>query len=58
LALWQNSWVKERTTDKAAARKSTKAIVGPAARGNAASASGFPASRLLRGMNLVIRHEK
>jgi rhamnosyltransferase subunit B len=58
LALWQNSWVKERTTDEAAARKSTKAIVGPAARGNVASASGFPASLLLRGMNLVMRHEK
>jgi hypothetical protein len=38
-ALWQNSWVKERTTDEAAARISTKAIVGPAARGNAASRS-------------------
>ena len=31
-ALWHNSWVKKRTTDEAAARKSTKAIVGPAAR--------------------------
>ena len=47
-ALWQNSWVKERPTDEAAAKKSTKAIVGPAARGNAASASGLPASRLVR----------
>jgi hypothetical protein len=57
LALWQNSWVEEGTTDEASGRKITKAIVGPAARGNAASASGFPASRLPRGMNLAIRHK-
>jgi hypothetical protein len=56
-ALWQNSWVEEGTTDEASGRKITKAIVGPAARGNAASASGFPASRLPRGMNLAIRHK-
>jgi hypothetical protein len=38
--------------------KVQKRIVLPAARGNAASAAGFPASRLLQGMKLVLRHEK
>jgi hypothetical protein len=38
--------------------KVQKRIGRPAARENAASAAGVPAFRLLKGMNLVIGHEK